>query len=616
MSRNPQHPSASVALINDAVRALQGGRIAQAEKLARKFVKSNPTHPDGLHLLGLIVFQQGKVKQSADLISKAVAAGSSNPAHFANLGLALKTLGRFEQALSAYDKAVSLDMNVAGAWNDRGNTLLELGRMGDAEGSYRRALSIAPRDAKAHVNLGVVLLRQGRADDAVEAYKQAIKLVPNLAAAHSGLGNALNEGGQVEAAIEAYEAAIAADGAYAEAYGNLAGLYENNNRTSDARATVERAFATTSIAPSDPHLVLILAKCDRRDDKPRDGADRLKAISSGKLPAALRRDIAFELSRSLDRLDDAPGAFAAMAEGNAQALTADGVDETLGDSFLDTLQRLREWFTPQRIATLPQFTSDDGNPDPVFLVGFPRSGTTLLGQVLDSHSGLVMVEERPMLDQVVARLRTEHGGYPEGLAELSTDDIAALRKLYFDSVDAECERAPGQRVVDKFPLHLVHVGLIRTIFPDARFLFAMRHPCDVVLSCFMQSFRPNPAMANFFTTQRGARTYDLVMQLWQHYQTVFDLPVRTVRYEDVVADFDSAVSDVLKFLQLDWQDAVRDYAERARSRGRIDTPSYHQVTEAIYTRARYRWRRYENELAPIQPTLVPWIEEFGYDSES
>jgi tetratricopeptide (TPR) repeat protein len=591
----------------DAMRAMQSGKAPAASKILRKHLSQNPADVEALHLLGVITYQMGKPDDAAGYIGKAVAAGTNNPSHYANWGLALKAAGRLAEALEAYDKAVAMDPTAAPVWNDRGNTLSTLGQLAAAEASFRQSLMLNGEDAKTHSNLGRVLLSVGRMDDAVQAYRKSIDLNAGLAAAHNGLGNALMRSGDTDGAISAFETAIGLDENYGEALANLASVLEELSRLDDARQMATRALA---VQPKNAHAALVLAKCERRDGDIQVGIDLLSKLDIANLPAALARDLAFEQSRLYDRAGEVANAFAAMTLGNAKVLAAEGVDESLGDQFLETVATLRSWAPPDSAGV--EF--DDNEVDPVFLVGFPRSGTTLLGQVMDSHSALAMIEERPMLDTVIAKIRDDFGGYPDGVNDLSHDDIASLRKLYFDLVDEEVERNTSQRIVDKFPLHLINVGLIQTLFPASRIVLAMRHPCDVVLSCFMQNFRPNPAMANFFSTERGAVAYDAIMDLWTHATAAASLDCHTVRYEDVVTDFDAAVTGLLEFLDLPWEEGVRDYAERARSRGRIDTPSYHQVTEAIYTRARYRWRAYENELTPIMVTLNPWIAEFGYDS--
>ncbi len=597
-----------------AMRLFQTGKISAAEKVMRNFLKTSPNNPDALHLMGLILFKKGNPSQSAETIGKAViASGGKNPTFHANHGLALKAAGKLEQARTAYKSALGIDASNPGWWNDQGNVLSQLGFLVEAESSYRRALELAPRDVKTWVNLANILVAQGRFDDAISSSHKAVELSPQLPQAHNALGNALNQSGQIDEAIEAFKKALSFDRRYGEAIGNLASCFEINNKTDDARELIEGSNINLK---EYPHLSLILAKCDRRDNQLQAALHRLENIKRQTLPAPLHRDIAFELSRLYDRVENVPAAFAAMAEGNKQFMISEGVDEHYGDSFFDTLEDLQSWYTPERVKSLSSGDAgSEGELDPIFLIGFPRSGTTLLGQILDSHSALIMVEERPMLDGLVAKLENSFGGYPQGLEKLTPKDIIEFRQTYFTETDLECDRQPGQRIVDKFPLHLVHVGLILKIFPRSKFIFALRHPCDAVLSCFMQSFSLNPAMANFLSTERAAKTYDLVMSLWQHYEGLYTTDHHAIRYEDVVDDFDDAIGGLLAFLGLDWQDSVKDYAENARAKGNINTPSYYQVTEAIYTRARYRWLRYEHELQPIMKTLNPWIKTFGYDQE-
>ena len=238
----------------------------------------------------------------------------------------------------------------------------------------------------------------------------------------------------------------------------------------------------------------------------------------------------------------------------------------------------------------------------------------MLDSILRSHAAISVVEERDTVQSVQSALERLPGGYPDGLAEFDSDHLAELRQIYFTELDKHLE--PDDRsavVVDKLPLNTVHAGLIHRIFPQARFLFAQRHPCDCVLSCFMQNLRLNDAMANFLDLEDAARLYDKVMTLWQQYQAVLPLAVHTVRYESLVEAFEETVAPVLDFLGVDWDDAIKNYAETARQRGRIKTPSYNQVTQPIYTRARGRWERYREHMQPVSPTLLLWAKHFGYD---
>ncbi len=210
------------------------------------------------------------------------------------------------------------------------------------------------------------------------------------------------------------------------------------------------------------------------------------------------------------------------------------------------------------------------------------------------------------------------GGYPACLRRLSEAETAQLRAAYFQAADRHLERRPELMPVDKVPLASVHLGLIRAVFPNARIVFALRHPCDVCLSCFMQAVKSHYAPGAFLSLERVAGLYEEVMTLWHLYET--RLPgdrILNLRYEDLVVDFNSKISNLLTFLDLEWDDAVLDFSSHARaSGGGSATPSYSQVTQPIYRSARYRWKGYAEQLAPVMARLRPFIESFGYADES
>ncbi|MCB2100585.1 MAG: sulfotransferase, partial [Rhodobacterales bacterium] len=173
--------------------------------------------------------------------------------------------------------------------------------------------------------------------------------------------------------------------------------------------------------------------------------------------------------------------------------------------------------------------------------------------------------------------------------------------------------APGRKIVDKMPLNLVDAGLIHRLFPEARFLFVLRHPADACLSCFMQDFRANRALVHFDTLEGTVALYDRVMDLWRHFRRVLDLDVQTLRYEDLVAHPEATARLLLEDLDLPWTDAVLDHTEKAGAP--VRAPSYHQVAEPLYARAVDRWRRYAPHLGDALDPLVPHARAFGYDMD-
>jgi hypothetical protein len=201
------------------------------------------------------------------------------------------------------------------------------------------------------------------------------------------------------------------------------------------------------------------------------------------------------------------------------------------------------------------------------------------------------------------------------LGTLDTGGVRQLRAAYLDELRRHVGDLPDDcLVIDKLPLNLINAGLIHRMFPEAKFIMALRHPCDCVLSCFMQNFQLNDAMANFLDLEQAARLYDLTMTLWQQYQQKLGLEVGYLKYEDLVLDLRSAAEPLLGFLGLEWDENLMNYQETALSRGRINTPSYNQVTQKLYTQASGRWQNYRGHMAAVLPILEPWVAQWGYDT--
>ena len=246
-------------------------------------------------------------------------------------------------------------------------------------------------------------------------------------------------------------------------------------------------------------------------------------------------------------------------------------------------------------------------PSPIFLVGFPRSGTTLLDTILMGHPEAQVMEERPALTHVQDAI-----GGMEDIAHLDEAGISAARERYFDMAAKYCDLGRPGILIDKSPLHMNKVPLIHRLFPDARFILALRHPCDVVLSCFMSNFRLNAAMSNFLRLEDAGEFYDLSFQYWERARALMPIPVHTVTYEKMVEDSEVELRPLFAFLELEWRDTVLDHRRTAASRGLITTASYSQVTEPIYKRAAGRWKAYRRHMEPIIPVLEPWARKFGY----
>ncbi len=563
------------ANLADAWRHFQDGRLPPAEALCRGLLEAEPDNPDANHLLGSIAQKAGHFAAAADLVGRAVAANPGNPIYHAHLGDLLQALGNHVAAMAAYRRAIKIKPDFAEAQSNLGNARQALGKIEDAIAAYRRAIEIRPDFADAHYNLGNALKESGKFSESISAYQRAIEIIPDSA----------------------------------PALGNLAALYESVNRLDEAGSTVARGL---DLFPEDPLLNLTAAKLERRRKRYRQAIARLAGLPRADLSPAFEMGIHFELGQLHDRTGDSGEAFAHFSEANRLQCHTPQARNADKNRYLREIEILSARFTPEWVDSWTPTPPLDGQASPLFLIGFPRTGTTLLEHILAGHPRLRTIEEQPTISEVRREISTFPGGYPRALAGLAPARIEHLRSIYFQAVDRFIDRRAGDLFVDKMPLNIVEAGLIWRLFPAAKFIVTVRHPCDVCLSCFMQAFDINDPMANFFSLKDSARLYAEVMELWRRYPRVLPLIHHVVRYEDLVEDLEGEARRLVEFLGLEWDPAVLGYAERAKRRGKIQTPSYHQVTEPIYRRARYRWRRYAEHLRPVMATLAPYIEEFGY----
>ncbi len=650
-------------------------RFAGAERSLRKVVKQDPKHADALHLLGLISLRSGQAKAGERRILQAIATAPDNPVYHGSLGAALREQGQAEAALAAYAQALALKVDYAIAWQNTAQIEADLGHTDAALTAYRRTLELAERDQVAHfglanlqaeqgetaaaeghyqraleidpdyveawnnlgnlladtgrLTLGVAALKEahlrrpdeaalplnmakkleagGHLDDARVAYLDALNIEPNNLAALAGLAALTAYLGDDKKAAVLYQRLAACDPDNPRIHAGIATWHENAGRLEAARDAAQAALA---IAPGHPEATLALAQLDRRENKFDDARRRLEALDDDGEDGG----IAFELGRILDRQGDYDTAFGAFERANAVLDEARNAGRFDGSAYCIMIDDIAATVTPDTVATWPGAADpvfDDGLAEPIFFVGFPRSGTTLMEQILDAHDDLVSLEELPLLE-AARQLLSAESPYPTALTEITPEKISALRQVYWDAVSDTLEGPLGdRRLVDKLPLNIVHLGLIRRIFPRAKVLVALRDPRDVVLSCFMQSFTPNDAMVHFRNLEDSAKLYVQVMGNWRTQREFLGLDMFDYRYEDLVGNPGDVAGAVCRFLGLPWQANVLDYHARQRDR-LVMTPSYQDVREAVYSRAVARWRHYADHLEPVNASLKPFVEAFGY----
>lgn len=514
-------------------------------------------------------------------------------AHF-GLASALQFLGRHEEAIASHDRALAIDPDYAEAHCGRATSLRGLRRHGEAVVAYDQALTVDPDYVEALQGKAAALRALRRHDEALACCSQVLSLQPDDPAAHNAIALLLQRIDRHEAALDHLRRAIALRPDYADAHRNLGVILEEIGRLSEAAACFETAvrldprspagyyalFQSRKAIAGEPHLAAL-----------RDLADDIRAMPDD--DAVL---VHFTLGKALADIGEPDKGFEHLLQGNALQRGTIGYDEPAVTAFFD---KVRAVFTPA------QFASKGGGGDPsrtpIFIVGMPRSGSTLIEQVLASHPQVFAGGERRDFHAAMRAIGLERPGfaYPEAVAQLGHDDIRRLGAAYVARLAAV---APGaDRITDKAPANFATVGLIHLALPNARIVHACRDPVDTCLSCFSTLFDTDQPFT--FDLAELGRYYRGYARLMAHWHSVLPAGVLLdVQYEDVVADLETQARRVVAHCGLPWDPACLDFHSTSRT---VRTASVTQVRQPIYATSVRRWR-------PSGDVLRPLLEALGY----
>jgi tetratricopeptide (TPR) repeat protein len=618
----------------------------------------DPSNGEALNLLGVIAMQTGRPAEAAGLIGRAVQANSANPEFHYNLGMAYIGLRSREEAIKCFRQATSLRPNYTDAQINLGNLLLSAGELDEAEACYRKAAKLASESPMIQNNLGTVLLAKEVAKEAEPYFRQALKLASDFAEAHNGLGLALYMTGQFDEAIESFQAALRCNPDYAQACNNLGNVYFDEDRLEDAETFLRKAI---SLKPDYAQARLKLARVfiELDDYKPAlkiyedflgsdpdsqqawagkaNVLDRMGQIQDaydivrnfavdgppplgmvhlyanmasqerrqaevateieGMLTQPGLRDeqallLRFTLGNIYDELGRFDEAFAHYEAGNRLRPTPYDPEETA-----KVVDRIVEFFSAERLADLPR--ADNRSELPVFIVGMPRSGTSLVEQILSCHRDVHAAGELRDIGKLAKDLGLRFSKEDSGAESPPNLDSAALNA----AASRHLDRLHGlggnaQRITDKMPYNFLNLGSIALLFPRARIIHCRRDPIDTCLSCYFQNF----ATGNFFSFDlaHAGHYYRQYERLVAHWKTVLDRPMLEVRYEEHVGEPEKVCRGILDFLGLEWDPACLRFHE---SRRFTKTASRDQVRKPIYTSSSGRWQNYERHLGPLKEAL-------------
>ncbi|MGD8828242.1 MAG: sulfotransferase [Gammaproteobacteria bacterium] len=586
--QNESHNSPDSPLaqqLASAERLRQEGRIAESAAAARDAVALAPEHAPAWNCLGKALNNLGQLEQAADAFRKAIELAPEDPEIHNNLGHVLRATGKSAEALACFDRALALRPDYARAQQNKSTTLLALGREEEALAACRRAARLAPDSVDSALNLADLLWRLDRFDEALNWYRKVQSLAPGRPEGYCGEGAALESLRQPEAALQAYKRALDKAPGDARAAAGAAGLLELTGEYHQGLALLETADET-------PMTVILRARLLQRTGRPEDAQAALeKLLAQHPEVGDTLADVHFALGTLLDQTGEYERAFASYARGNAMRAGRYDRDrhERLVEAVLTT-------FAPERIGRLAAASGND--PRPVFIIGMPRSGTSLLEQMLACHPDVHGAGEVRVMSSLAAQTGVLANGvpYPASLEKLRPTDLEGLADRYARRIGPAW--ADSARVIDKLPANFMHVGFINALFPGARFLHMVRNPDDVALSCFFQNFVTQP-----FSFHLGdiGHYYAAYRRLMRHWKSLNRLRILDVDYALLVSDTETALRSILEFLDLPWNDAC---LAPQRSKRLVNTASHAQVREQIHTRALNRARPYARHLQPFREALA------------
>ncbi|MDN3653182.1 sulfotransferase [Thalassotalea ponticola] len=549
------------------------GRIDLALPVYQSLHQAHPDLADVWHMLGVVALQQGQLAQANDYFASAISRDDTVANYFVNAGICALQSNNLTPAIEHFSRALAIE---------------------------------ADNDA-ALAHLTSCYIASNQLEKAALVASDYQRLFANRAEGHQLMANVLLAQKNTLSAITCLRGAIALEPDNVDVLLQLVSCYELQNDVDNAAAYVVKA---KQLQPGNPKVIMFEGIVLRRQKQAGKAVKLLQKSLKYGLDKPTSVEAYHQLGLALDESGQYQQAYQAFLQSNQlmASMSASKIDSSGYTDMLLAYQSQAKAINnqvEQPVATKPK--------TPIFFVAFPRSGTTLMEQVLKAHPELTTTDENSPINAIIGQMREEYKAYPQALSDLTDADKARYRQVFWQHIEATHGTLPNGQLIDKLPLNIVHLPLIRTLFNDAKFIVALRDPRDVVISCFMQKFELNSAMTHFLDLNDAAEFYHQVMTLWQVYkQHLRSDEYIEYRYEDLISDFNATVQRVLDFTGSSWHDEMNSYRQKALQRN-ISTPSYRDVTNEISTKAVARHQHYKAQLASVEPILKEHIDQYGYN---
>jgi tetratricopeptide (TPR) repeat protein len=591
----PQRPQDANLLYQLGLTCQGLGLFQEAGKHFQDCLRLRPHAAAAYFSLGNVHLQLGQLDEAISQYREAVRLQPGLGPAFLNLANALQRQGHPEEAADCLGGFLAREPLYAEGHYNLGNVLVALERLDEAAVHYQVSLRLRPDFCQGHNNWGALLLEQGKVDEAIEHFQEALRLQPEYADAHVNLGNARRERLETAEAVESYEEALRIEPRNARARNNLG---EACLELGDANRAQVHLREALRIEPGYVSPLLQLA-ANGFYSAAEPGIEKLEArLNDARLPGEAASQLHFILGYVLKRDGATDAAFAHFRRGNALRRSLFQRKGTAYDAEAHSrwIDRLIDFFSSDWFKRTAGFGL--ASDVPIFIVGMPRSGSTLVEQILSGHSQVAAAGELKTVNRIVSGLPAKLGsshGYPECLAALDADQARELAEGYL--VELRRHGPTAVRVTDKMLDNYLYLGLLAVLFPRARVIHCRREPLDVCLSCFFQYFKGLSFSWDLDDLGRHYRDYERLMA---HWRAVLPLPVFEVTYEELVADLEAVSRRLVAFCGLEWEANCLRFQENERV---VRTMSRVQVRQPIYRSSVGRWRRYAAHLDPLTRAL-------------
>lgn len=583
--------------IGQAVRLQQQGRYPEAEQIYRAVLAESPRQPDAMHFLGLLAYQTGRTELAGELMSESLVLAPDNPGFIFNYARLLAELSRWQEALPLYQRILELDPRNIDAWHGMAQALQASGHLEDAAGCWQRGIGVAPDHVPSWIGLVNALEALNRGAEALSACRQGYAVTRRDPEMALRLAEALADHGSISEALDLLDRLLAEDPGSAAAHYRKGVILTAQGKFSEAQAELAEALR---LAP-DFYQALIhvttIRKLAMDDPLVMDLGERVARDTWSAPGQAINANFAF--AKICEDNGDYDQAFKCYLEGNR--LFRKTIDYSA--------ENQREYYKSIRGAFDAEFLKwrRDGNPSevPVFVVGMPRSGTTLVEQILAGHPSVSAGGEMTLLNETLRRALGERywTDFANATATLDTAAFAGVARQYLAVSQALYPEA--LRIVDKMPSNFMLLGLIHALFPNARIIHCRRDPLDTCLSCFTTLFKTGQLYS--YDLRDLGDFYRLYESLMEHWRTLLPPEILLeVHYERVVEDFEAQARALIAHCGLEWDPACLEFNVANRV---VKTASTYQVRQPLYRSSVQRWRRFARHLGPLADALGISLEK-------